>query len=334
MDYKNTYDVIIIGAGPSGAACAKLLLEGGLSVLIIERKKIPKYKCCGGFLIKDSQKYIKEIFGENIPKQIICKNRNINIRVTKTLKSFIDIPNIMLNTYRKKLDEWLIKKSKVKVKDNCSYLNHEFNNEIINVKLSNSEIINCQFLIGADGGYSSVRRNIDSYYCNAEFIIAFQSIFEIEDNKIDNKYCNYILGKKYSSKFAWYFVEDNKLFIGTSYYPRRKNPPYFLELFMKVKELLNIKELKHIRDEGCYNFVERNNNTFNFGIKNILLIGQASGLFSEFGEGISTALLSGKYAAESILNSKNPLKDYKLNILKTMNNVKESWIYFKENKKL
>ena len=40
------YDVIIIGAGPSGSTAAKILAEKGYKVLLIEKFKMPRYKSC------------------------------------------------------------------------------------------------------------------------------------------------------------------------------------------------------------------------------------------------------------------------------------------------
>ncbi|MBI5876009.1 MAG: geranylgeranyl reductase family protein [Chloroflexi bacterium] len=44
------HDVIVIGAGPAGAAAARRLAQRGLSVLILERYRLPRYKPCGGGL--------------------------------------------------------------------------------------------------------------------------------------------------------------------------------------------------------------------------------------------------------------------------------------------
>ena len=47
---KTIYDVIIVGAGPAGISCAKHLMDNNFSVLIIDMCKLPRYKCCGGYL--------------------------------------------------------------------------------------------------------------------------------------------------------------------------------------------------------------------------------------------------------------------------------------------
>ena len=43
-----TYDVAIVGSGPSGAATAFYLAQKGIRVCIIEKETLPRYKTCGG----------------------------------------------------------------------------------------------------------------------------------------------------------------------------------------------------------------------------------------------------------------------------------------------
>ncbi len=45
-----TYDVAIVGAGPSGATCAAFCAEAGLSTLLIDRAEFPRAKVCGDCL--------------------------------------------------------------------------------------------------------------------------------------------------------------------------------------------------------------------------------------------------------------------------------------------
>ena len=44
------YDVIIAGAGPAGSVLAYLLTQRGLSVRLLEKARMPRYKTSGGGL--------------------------------------------------------------------------------------------------------------------------------------------------------------------------------------------------------------------------------------------------------------------------------------------
>jgi len=46
----NQYDAIIVGGGPAGAAAATVLAEAGLSVILLEEKRMPRHKVCGEFI--------------------------------------------------------------------------------------------------------------------------------------------------------------------------------------------------------------------------------------------------------------------------------------------
>jgi geranylgeranyl reductase family protein len=45
---RNSYDVIIVGAGPSGAQCARTLAGSGAKILMLDKKKPGWHKPCGG----------------------------------------------------------------------------------------------------------------------------------------------------------------------------------------------------------------------------------------------------------------------------------------------
>ena len=51
---KNKYDVIIVGAGPSGCSCAFELKKYNKSVLLVDKYTFPRHKpCAGGITIKN-----------------------------------------------------------------------------------------------------------------------------------------------------------------------------------------------------------------------------------------------------------------------------------------
>ncbi|GAC1494621.1 MAG: hypothetical protein NVS1B2_11620 [Vulcanimicrobiaceae bacterium] len=43
-------DVVVVGAGPAGSACALALARAGIDVTIVERHAFPRRKVCGEYL--------------------------------------------------------------------------------------------------------------------------------------------------------------------------------------------------------------------------------------------------------------------------------------------
>jgi len=58
---NQSWDVIIIGAGPAGTVAARQLALSGYQVLLIERKLFPRYKVCGGCLNQRAVNALDEI---------------------------------------------------------------------------------------------------------------------------------------------------------------------------------------------------------------------------------------------------------------------------------
>ncbi|MHA2361450.1 MAG: NAD(P)/FAD-dependent oxidoreductase, partial [Candidatus Thorarchaeota archaeon] len=90
------HDLIVVGGGPAGAACARKAAEEGLDVLLLERAVHPRRKLCGGALTRRIAKhldpdYLKVVENRvSIAKiispsgqQILAPNNDIDISMVK-----------------------------------------------------------------------------------------------------------------------------------------------------------------------------------------------------------------------------------------------------------
>ena len=63
------YDVVIVGAGPSGSACAYWLAQAGWSVCLVDKKTFPREKTCGDGLTPRSVYQLQEMGLERVVAQ-------------------------------------------------------------------------------------------------------------------------------------------------------------------------------------------------------------------------------------------------------------------------
>ncbi|MEW6213109.1 MAG: FAD-dependent monooxygenase, partial [Acidobacteriota bacterium] len=54
-------DVIIIGGGPAGSTLATLLARSGISVLLLEEKRMPRHKVCGEFITPEAMPALERL---------------------------------------------------------------------------------------------------------------------------------------------------------------------------------------------------------------------------------------------------------------------------------
>ncbi len=57
---RETYDFLVIGAGPAGATAARLLARDGFQVALIEKSTFPRHKVCGEFISATSRPLLAE----------------------------------------------------------------------------------------------------------------------------------------------------------------------------------------------------------------------------------------------------------------------------------
>ena len=64
MRRVNSYDLIVIGAGPAGCAAAMVARRNGARVLLLERGRFPRHKVCGEFVSAESLSLLEGLLTE------------------------------------------------------------------------------------------------------------------------------------------------------------------------------------------------------------------------------------------------------------------------------
>jgi flavin-dependent dehydrogenase len=167
MNDSQSFDVIVVGAGPGGAIASKRCAERGLNTLLIEKKELPRDKVCSGMIMGQwAIGIIQQEFGEIPPSVLtdppLLSGHRFYVGADQTEE--LKWPTAL--SWRKDLDFWMVQgavKSGAKLKDGVRVARVTPEKEGCRVTLEkggNPEVLHARFVIGADGGPSVVRKSI------------------------------------------------------------------------------------------------------------------------------------------------------------------------------
>lgn len=297
------FDVIVIGTGPSGASAAFKLAEGGLSVALIEKEKLPRYKTCGGGLVFRGRKMLPF----DIQTVVDTEFHNIDLYFkgqTTSLKSPKDFPVISM-VMRDKFDELIVnhaKKLGVTLFEEQGLVNLKFE-ETIQVITDKNEL-EAKFVIAADGALSKTAKLAGWSEDTRYLIPALEYEVEVKPEVFERLKTEARFDVDFIPKgYAWSFPKKNHLSLGVASFKRSK-----LNLKKIYNDYLEFLEIKaeDIIIEHAHGFqIPVSCRKDGFVKNNVFLIGDAAGFADPItAEGISNAIYSGNLAAEAIAESK------------------------------
>ncbi len=352
------FDVIVVGAGPSGVSAAISLAKANKKVLLIERGDYAGAKnMYGGIMYSHALNDIFPNFLNEAPIERITKKHNYLILteneavgISYSDKLLNSENNISFTAIRSKFDKWCVEEAQ---KAGVIYAPRTLvknaivrNNFVIGVKTEIEEIY-ASIVIIADGANSllakeiGLRKDIEP----KDVALAVKEVYQLDKNTINDKF-NLIndkdgamiecLGYPFNDVLGLSFVYTNSdsvsIGIGITLDELAKNSlkPYdYLDQFKNhpeisplIKDGKMIEYSAHLIPEGGYKKIPK------LYTNGAMVIGDAAMLINNINfEGTNLALVSGQLAAKAAIValdcndvSKNTLKLYE-------NYIKESFIY-------
>jgi len=292
--YPVDYDVIIAGGGPAGASAAYFLTRGGKRVLVLEKANPLRYKACGGGV---SLEFLRSQFPFDFNPVIDRTASQFEYHFNGIEMPVRCRPGSAVFVQRPKFDQLLLQHCGAQVCPGEGVRDLVVQSDRVEVETSTGRKISANWLIGADGANSIVRKKAG--FAPHRVVLRAIEAEVFPGPGIMQRFANgplFIFESK-GYGYAWVFPKADHLSVGTAgIKPAPGELQETLERIMKQYDInldgmqlhahpLPVYDRHHPVAEG-----------------RVLLAGDAAGLADSFsGEGIRIAIQSGRIAAESIL---------------------------------
>lgn len=305
MADPQVFDVVVVGAGPGGAAAAKRCAEKGLNTLLIEKKRLPRDKVCSGMVMgRWAAQTIEQEFGV-IPRSVLTEPPLLaghRFYVGEEEPTELKWPTAL--SWRKDLDFWLVQGALtcgVQLKDEVRVAGMEREKagcRILLEKEGLKETLRARCVIGADGAVSIVRRSL------------FPELKVRFSGPIRECYAGELGLEK--DVFHWFFPKGQAR---PRFNVNHKGDVFLIEgsglreLRKEIDEILSPHGFKPgsepLWKDGCSIALLHEPllaGRFAPALENVLLVGDAGGLILPITyEGIGSALKSGLLAADAVI---------------------------------
>ena len=290
-------DVIIVGGGPAGSACARRLRENNIDCMILDKQRFPRYKPCAGWITPEVFPAL-ELDAADYPYGVTeFTSFKISIRRVK-----FTLPTRQFAIRRYEFDVWLLNLSKAPVKiQTVKTIEQTENRYVIDNQYA------CKYLIGAGGTFCPVKRSLFSgkrHHEPDELIVAMEEEFLY--NYTDNNCRLWFMEDKLPG-YAWYVPKIDgyvNVGIGAKESKLKANSDSLKRYWNKLIRRLDDEGIIHGHDYEprghSYYLAHKQTATRN---GNAFLVGDAAGLATrDMGEGIYPAIRSGIQAADAIIS--------------------------------
>jgi geranylgeranyl reductase family protein len=287
-------DVIIVGAGPAGAAAAYFLGEAGQQVIVLEKAPLPRYKPCGGGLsVQMLEKYFPFSFRPVFERQA----QSISYALGQHLIAIPVAQSALHLVMRDRFDAFILAHATAEVRSGVAVKQVQETETGVSVTLADGSNFHARYLIGADGANSVVAHELGLRRGRA-LLGALEAEVTVtpEVQARFSKGPVFIVGEL-KQGYLWIFPKADHLSVGiAAWHPKAGELQATLKRVMARHGIALDGVPVHGHPIPIYTHREP------IATARTLLVGDAAGLADPFsGEGIRLAIKSSRLAADAIL---------------------------------
>ena len=284
---------LVIGAGPGGLACSKILADHGLTTLVVDRKQIIGPKVCAGGITWSGliSRVPGDLAEKAFPKQYI-KTPLQSTCIKEEMPIIATIDRKILGQHMANLAI----ESGAQLRTGSIVREISHSSIIVQDKLTGKkETINFDNLVGADGSSSLVRRYLGLKSKRLGIGINYQIQGDVPQMEW------HLNNRLFGNGYAWIFPHAKTLSIG-AYADKNTMSPSKLKANLITWAAMQGYDLQ--KETAKAEYINYDYQGWNFD--KIFLVGDAAGLASGLtGEGIYPAIISGEEVARTIINPKH-----------------------------
>jgi digeranylgeranylglycerophospholipid reductase len=282
-----SYDVVIIGAGPAGASAALAAAQKRAKVLIIDRRqRIGVPIQCAEFVAQWISRYT-----HFSPKSILQKVETMITHLPDGTSHEMKGPGYLLD--RSLFDKELaasavLAGAKISIETRAVGLSHE---GLVVEQGPKKEVIRSKVFIGADGVHSAIARFVGQPFLKTIVALQYEVVMPQPQNHVD-----VFFHKDYEGGYAWFFPKGKTANVGVGVIPEKTNLllgllDHFLDHLVELRKLSSVEIIA--KTGGSIPCGKPRQTVFG----NTLLVGDAAGHAHPItGAGILNAVVGGEIA--------------------------------------
>jgi geranylgeranyl reductase family protein len=297
-------DVLVVGGGPAGSACAAALVAAGRDVLVLDRREFPRDKPCAGWITPEVVQRLQ------LPLDDYARDHTLQpisrFRVGRIGSRAVDVDYgapVSYGILRREFDAFLLRRSgaRTRLGEAVDDVRREGGTWVVNGRFR------APLLVGAGGHFCPVARKLEGAASRRDAVVAREVEFRLDGRARDGCRVDPERPELYFSRdllgYGWCFRKGGHLNVGLG---RRDRQDLHRHLAAFLDWLVSEGRIGAAPQDGWrgHAYLVREGRARRVAADGLLLVGDAAGLAAPAsGEGILPAVVSGQLAAQSILEA-------------------------------